>query len=85
MKSKMKSESAVNAELQKTCCAADSSVVAGVSAPETEVDELNYVESEVGPEAIRELAYCKWQAAGCPCGNDIGFWLEAERELRRET
>lgn len=30
---------------------------------------------------IRELAYKKWQAAGCPPGDGIEFWCAAEREL----
>lgn len=32
-------------------------------------------------DAIRELAYFKWKAAGCPDGQDDRFWLDAEREL----
>jgi hypothetical protein len=32
-------------------------------------------------ETIREIAYYKWQAAGCPCGDGVEFWLEAEAEL----
>ena len=35
-------------------------------------------------EAIRELAHRKWQAAGCPAGDGLGFWLEAEREVNAE-
>jgi len=31
-------------------------------------------------EQIRETAYYKWQAAGCPCGDGVDFWLEAEAE-----
>ncbi len=30
-------------------------------------------------EAIRELAYLKWEDAGCPSGDGFDFWLEAER------
>ena len=26
-------------------------------------------------------AYFKWQEAGCPQGQDVHFWLEAEKEL----
>ena len=29
-------------------------------------------------EAIRQLAYQLWQAAGCPAGNDVQHWLKAE-------
>jgi Protein of unknown function (DUF2934) len=32
-------------------------------------------------EAIRELAYLKWEEAGCPSGDGHDFWLEAEREV----
>ena len=33
-------------------------------------------------EAIRAVAYSKWEAAGCPAGDVFDFWLEAEREVR---
>ena len=32
-------------------------------------------------EEIRELAYRKWQAAGCPTGDGFDFWVDAEREV----
>lgn len=32
-------------------------------------------------EKIRELAYIKWETAGCPCGDGVEFWLAAEAEL----
>src|SRR5262249_38652543 len=32
-------------------------------------------------DAIRLNAYFKWEAAGCPEGDDLSFWLAAEREL----
>lgn len=32
-------------------------------------------------EAIRELAYQKWEEAGCPSGDGHDFWLDAEREV----
>ncbi|MCI0456724.1 MAG: DUF2934 domain-containing protein [Gemmataceae bacterium] len=35
----------------------------------------------VSAEAIRLLAYRKWEVAGRPTGDGINFWLEAEREL----
>ena len=34
-------------------------------------------------QAIRESAYRKWEAAGCPEGCELSFWLEAERELEQ--
>ena len=33
-------------------------------------------------EAIRTRAYYKWVEAGCPPGDGVGFWLEAEAERR---
>lgn len=32
-------------------------------------------------EAIRELAYQKWEEAGCPSGDGHDYWLDAEREV----
>lgn len=32
-------------------------------------------------ETIRVLAYAKWEAAGCPAGDGVDFWLEAEQEV----
>lgn len=32
-------------------------------------------------EEIRELAYQKWEEAGCPSGEGFDFWLEAEQEV----
>ena len=34
---------------------------------------------------IRDLAYAKWELAGCPCGNGIEFWLDAEQEIDHLT
>ena len=31
-------------------------------------------------QQIEQLAYFKWQQAGCPEGADVEYWLEAERE-----
>lgn len=36
-------------------------------------------------EAIRALAFRKWEAAGCPAGDGFEFWLEAEREVHAEV
>jgi hypothetical protein len=33
------------------------------------------------PDRIRLRAYEKWTQAGCPSGDGVSFWLEAEREL----
>ncbi len=32
-------------------------------------------------DAIRTLAYSKWEAAGRPPGDGVQFWLAAEQEL----
>ena len=32
-------------------------------------------------DRIRELAYLKWEAAGCPPGDGTKFWCEAEAEI----
>jgi len=36
-------------------------------------------------EGIRFHAYLRWEQAGKPPGKDLGFWLEAERELQLEA
>lgn len=35
-------------------------------------------------DKVRERAYLKWQAAGCPAGEGERFWSEAEKELESE-
>lgn len=35
-------------------------------------------------EAIRTRAYYKWVEAGCPPGDGVCFWLEAEAERREK-
>jgi hypothetical protein len=32
-------------------------------------------------DKIRSRAYSKWEKAGCPPGDGINFWLEAEGEI----
>lgn len=34
-------------------------------------------------EAIAERAYHIWQSRGCPWGQSLEDWLEAEKQLRR--
>ncbi len=36
-------------------------------------------------EHVRELAYFKWQQAGCPDCDGIEFWLAAEAEMSAEA
>ena len=38
--------------------------------------------SAVSPDEVRTRAYFLWEAAGCPQGDGVRFWLAAERELR---
>ena len=35
-------------------------------------------------DAIRALAHHKWETAGCPAGDGLAFWLEAERDVNAE-
>ncbi|MGL4549723.1 MAG: DUF2934 domain-containing protein [Gemmataceae bacterium] len=36
----------------------------------------------VSEETVRLHAYRKWETAGHPPGDGVGFWLDAERELK---
>ena len=36
--------------------------------------------TEDATQCIREAAYLKWEECGCPEGDGLEFWLEAERE-----
>jgi len=36
-------------------------------------------------DTIRQRAYEQWQAAGCPEGDGVEFWLEAERALASQA
>jgi hypothetical protein len=36
----------------------------------------------IGEDEIRNLAYRKWEEAGCPTGDGAAYWLAAEQELR---
>jgi hypothetical protein len=38
----------------------------------------------IDPSAVRDRAYSRWQARGCPEGSPEQDWLDAERELTRE-
>lgn len=39
------------------------------------------VVNESKKEKIQKVAYMKWEAAGQPSGNELHFWLEAEKEI----
>lgn len=47
-----------------------------------ESDPLKEPPGEGQGEAIRVLAYQKWEAAGCPEGDGTEFWLDAEEEIK---
>lgn len=32
-------------------------------------------------DLVRKLAYSLWEKAGCPIGDGVNFWLEAEKTL----
>ena len=36
-------------------------------------------------DTVRQRAYGQWQAAGCPEGDGVEFWLEAERALASQA
>jgi len=52
----------------------DSPLAVKVGAAATDVPAL-------AEDAIRLSAYYKWEAAGCPEGDGVCFWLAAEREM----
>lgn len=35
-------------------------------------------------QAIEKIAFLKWNEAGCPQGDAICYWLNAEREWKRD-
>lgn len=35
-------------------------------------------------EHINRRAYDIWEASGCPHGNDVANWIQAEREIRAQ-
>jgi hypothetical protein len=39
------------------------------------------IQAPPSEEAIRVGAYFRWDAAGRPGGDGVGFWLEAEQQL----
>lgn len=45
----------------------------------SEIDPASVVEQDALAH-IRDAAYFRWEAAGCPCGDGQEFWLDAERE-----
>ena len=52
--------------------------VPAIPKPEINRAEINGSSSE---ETVRIGAYMRWDAAGRPGGDGVGFWLEAEQDL----
>jgi hypothetical protein len=47
-----------------------------------------FIDAAAVHEDIQLCAFYKWESAGKPSGNEVPFWLEAEREItegQRET
>lgn len=42
---------------------------------------LSYDGKPIDEESIRYCAYLKWEAAGRPQCDGVGFWLDAERDI----
>lgn len=51
--------------------------------PETIESSAVQTEQKPGDETIRRIAYEKWEAAGCPSGDGVDFWLQAEQECKK--
>lgn len=48
--------------------------------PSLDTLQLTESELEVAKQQVQEMAYFKWQAAGCPEDDGTDFWSEAELE-----
>lgn len=55
------------------------------SPPQPRVEAKDAAPATSCEEKVRTLAYEKWEAAGCPAGDGIEFWVAAERELAAQT
>ena len=44
--------------------------------------EMNMKSTIVKESEIRMAAYLMWEKAGRPAGQDLRFWLDAEKQLR---
>ena len=47
--------------------------------PSLDLLQLTEDELSAAKQEVREMAYLKWQAAGCPENESLRFWHEAER------
>lgn len=46
----------------------------------TGIDKRRLSSHSAKDDVIREQAYYKWEAAGCPCCDGVEYWLMAEAE-----
>ena len=58
-------------------------ISAGTVANQDDPSSISNGSDSISIEDIRLQAYHKWEMAGRPDGNDLFFWVEAEREVRR--
>ncbi|MEZ6136730.1 MAG: DUF2934 domain-containing protein [Pirellulaceae bacterium] len=65
---------------------ADSNITVSLNSKHecVDVSPSNQQVSDAQEEAIRVLAHEKWKAAGCPAGDGVDFWLDAEQEVTTE-
>jgi hypothetical protein len=66
---------------QKKSAPAPAAAVRRTTPPPVSAPMRSVPLAAVPEEQVRLCAYRKWQAAGCPPGDGVAFWLEAEREL----
>ena len=52
----------------------------GINGKFTKVKKLD---NQNKSETLQKAAYYKWEAAGRPEGNELYFWLEAEKEISK--
>ena len=72
--------------LPETVKVSDATEVRHVTAPsECDLSGLRMLTADQRADAceeqIRQLAYQKWEQAGCPSGDGFDFWLDAERDI----
>ncbi len=81
---KTRRQTKTNSASSKDAAIADpnSSLVLSKQQNLDECGPTNQPFSERQDEAIRLLAYQKWEAAGSPAGEGTEFWLEAEQEIK---
>lgn len=57
-------------------------MAANVQPPDSREESQDLGFLTICTDSIRDLAYLKWEAAGCPDGDGLQFWVEAEQELK---